>query len=59
MPVRRDELEKMGVQSTSFMQATGQPWIVYRDCRTMRQAGRSMPDLPDSKESQWLTQMCG
>lgn len=59
MPVGRDGLGEMDVQSASFMQATGLPWIVYRDCRTMRQGVRSMPDPPDAKESPWLTQVCG
>lgn len=59
MPVGRDRLGEMDVQSASFMQATGLPWIVYRDCRTMKQGVRSMPDPPDAKESPWLTQVCG
>lgn len=49
MLVHRDGLERMDVQSTAMMQVTGLPWIVYRDCRTMRQAGRSMPDPPDAR----------
>jgi hypothetical protein len=49
MPVRRDGLERMGVQSTASCRRPGCPELFIEICRTMRQAGRSMSDPPDAR----------